>query len=530
MATDRKRKPSSNLGKGSRPRARREPAVITRARRNINWVEKYCRVPEGKDVGKAVVLRPWQRELLTKIYDNPHGTRRAIISFGRKNGKSSLSAFILLLHLCGPEATPNSQLYSAAQSRDQAALVFGLAAKMIRMSVDLNAVVAIRDTAKQLHCVELGTTYRALSADASTAMGLSPVLCLHDELGQVRGGRSAIYDALETATGAQQEPLSIIISTQAPSDSDLLSVLIDDAKAGHDPRVLLSLYTAPAELDPFSDAAIKLANPAYGDFLNAKEVRAMAEDARRMSSRESEFRNLVLNQRCEASSRFIDETTWQTCGDDVEPIEGMPVFGGLDLSSVDDLTALVLIGKVGGKWQVHPTFWVPSEGLHERARHDRVPYDLWVTNGNLLAAPGKSVDYEYVAEHLRTLFDQYQIERIGFDPWRFAELKKWLLHVGFTEEKIVRHFVEFRQGFQSMAPALRKLGNELLNKRIAHGNHPVLAMCARNAVVVRDPANNEKLAKNKSVGRIDGMVALTMALGVADMDDAPPVEHKIFVI
>ena len=204
----------------------------TRAERNIRWLETHCRIPEGRDVGKPVRLREWQKAELRKIYDNPDGTRRAILSFGRKNGKTALAAFILLLHLVGPESRQNSQLYSAAQSREQAAILFSLAAKTVRMSPTLSRPVGyiqIRDSTKQLECSERGTLYRALSADASTAYGLSPVLIVHDELGQVRGPKSELYEALETATGAQEDPLSIVISTQAPNDADLLSVLIDDA-------------------------------------------------------------------------------------------------------------------------------------------------------------------------------------------------------------------------------------------------------------------------------------------------------------
>jgi phage terminase large subunit-like protein len=253
---------------------------LTRGERNCRWIEQFCRIPEGKDVGKPVKLRPWQRRDIKKIYDNPAGTRRGILSFGRKNAKTTEAAFLLLLHTCGPEARINSQLNSAAQSKDQAAVLFKLAAKIVRMSPDLNSVVIIRDTVKELFCPELGTLYKALSAEASTAYGLSPVFIVHDELGQVKGPRSELYDALETAVGAHENPLSIVISTQAPTDGDLLSILIDDAQAGNDPRVVLSLYTADPDLDPFSEKAIRQANPAFGDFLNATEVLAMAEDAR----------------------------------------------------------------------------------------------------------------------------------------------------------------------------------------------------------------------------------------------------------
>jgi phage terminase large subunit-like protein len=496
---------------------------ISRAERNIRWVERYCRIPEGKFVGKPLEVAPYMREDFRVIYDNPAGTRTAIITRGRKNAKTVEAALILLLHLCGPEARPNSQLNSAAQSRDQAAILFSLAAKMVRLNTELSAFVTIRDTAKQLLCPQLGTVYRALSADATTAYGLSPALIVFDELGQVRGPRSELYEALETATAAQEQPLSVIISTQAPTDADLLSVLID--KAAEKPRCVLRMDTAPLDMDPFSEEAIRIANPAFDYFMNKTEILDMAENARLMPSREAEFRNLVLNQRVEARAPFISRSAWQDCGAAPRPIDGVPVYGGLDLSAVSDLTALVLIGKVGGVWQVHPTFWLPAEGLAEKARTDRVPYDMWAKSGALQTAPGKAIDYEFVAAVLAYKFREIgTIRKIGFDRWAFRFLRPWLLKAGFTESDLTTKFEEFGQGFQSMSPALRDLETEILNKRIAHGNHPVLAMCAGNAVVRSDPAGGRKLDKDKSTGRIDGMIALTMAMGVA-----PTFEQEEFV-
>ena len=499
---------------------------MTRGQRNIRWIESFCRVPEGRDVGKPVVLRDWQRAELLRIYDNPNGTRRAILSFGRKNGKTALSAFITLLHVCGPEAQPNSQLYSAAQSREQAAILFALAAKVVRMSPDLASVVTVRDTEKQLACQELGTLYRALSAEASTAYGISPVLIIHDELGQVKGPRSELYEALETATGGQENPLSIIISTQAPTDADLLSVLIEDGLKGADPRVVVSLYTADPALDPFSEDAIRAANPAFGDFQNATETLAMAEDARRMPSREAKFRNLILNQRVDMNAPFISQRVWQSCGGPVvDSFDGLPIFGGLDLSEVSDLTALVLVAPVDGVWHVKPTFWLPGDGLLDKARSDRVPYDVWQRDGFLQAAPGATVDYEYVAAVLYDLCQAQDVRKIAFDRWNFRHLKPWLLRVGFDERELEGDdplFEPMGQGFQSMSPALRDLESAILNGRIAHGGHPVLEMCARNATVQADPAGNRKLSKIKSHGRIDGMVALTMAMSVAARFDAEP--------
>lgn len=472
-------------------------------------------------------LAPFMKEDFRAIYDNPDGTRRAIISRGRKNAKTTECAMILLLHLCGPEVKPNSQLFSAAQSREQAAVLFALAAKMVRMSETVSPFVGIRDSGKQLYCEDMGTLYRALSADASTAFGLSPALTIHDELGQVKGPKSQLYEALETATAAQEDPLTIIISTQAPTDADLLSVLIDDAAKDRDRRTVLRFETADPDLDPFSVEAIRQANPAFDLFMNQDEVLAMAEDARNMPSRQPEYQNLVLNQRVDMNAPFVSQSAWKACGSPVvDDFDGLPVYGGLDLSEVSDLTALVLVAPVSIDkqtiWHTKPTFWLPGANLADKARHDRVPYDVWHKQGFLETTPGKTVDYEFVAEHLRGLFDQLDIRKIAFDAWNWRHLKPWLLKVGFVEEQLEGDYAVFeqmRQGFQTMSPALRDLESVILNQRIVHGNHPVLTMCAANATVQTDPAGNRKLSKIKSHGRIDGLQALAMAMSVAGTNE-----------
>ena len=491
----------------------------------INWIQTRCRVAEGKLIGKPFLLDEWQKREIERIYDNPLGTRRAILSVARKCGKTGLASVLLLVHLIGPKARPNSQLYSTAQSREQAALIFAMAAKIVRMSPELRDSVIIRESTKQLYCPELGTLYRALSAEASTAYGLSPVFVIHDELGQVRGPRSALYDALETATGAQDDPLSVIISTQAAADVDLLSVLIDDAMAGHDPRVICQLYTAPMTADPFDPETIKLANPAFDTFLNSKEVLAMAEDARRMPAREPEFRNLILNQRVEAIARFVSPAEWQACAGPVGDITKCEeVYGGLDLSEASDLTALVLIGKIKGVWHCKCWFWFPGENIYERSRIDHVPYDQWEKEGYLETMPGAALRYDELAKRIDEILKQYKgLRKIGFDRWNFTQFSPWLTHAGWTQTRIEQKWVPFGQGTQSMSPALRELESRIKDRELAHGGNPVLNMCAANAVVVgtkegeTKDSSNRKLSKKKSTGRIDGMVALAMAVGIAPM-------------
>ena len=289
-----------------------------------------------------------------------------------------------------------------------------------------------------------------------------------------------------------------MISTQAPTDGDLLSILIDDALAENDPRVVLSLYTADPALDPFSEEAIKQANPAFGDFLNPDEVRAMAEDARRMPSREAQYRNLVLNQRVEMNSPFVSRSVWQGCGGEASDDWGrVEVWSGLDLSATSDLTAHVPIAWIEDAWETRPTFWLPGEGLREKARTDRVPYDVWHREGHLLTTPGRAVEYEWVARELYEFDRTHNWKKCAFDRWAMKHLRPWLLKAGFTEERLEELFVEFGQGFVSMSPALRDTEAALLEGKVRHGNHPVLAMCAANAVVTTDPAGNRQLNKAK---------------------------------
>jgi phage terminase large subunit-like protein len=473
-----------------------------------------------------VKLRPWQREIIRGIYDSP--TRRGIVSFGRKNAKTTLAGFLLLLHLVGPEARSNSQLYSAAQSRDQAGILFALAAKMVRMSPDLREYVVVRDTAKQLFCPELGTLYRALSADASTAYGLSPIFVVHDELGQVRGPRSELYEALETAAGAQEEPLSIVISTQAPTDADLLSVLIDDAKTGADPRTKLYLYTAIESLDPFSEQAIEAANPAYGDFLNAGEVRDQAESARRMPAREAAYRNLVLNQRVNMTNPLISRSVWEanSAAPDPQAFEDGEVYMGLDLSSRNDLTAIVAVTKALGKWHIEPYFFAPQVGVAERAHKDRAPYDLWSRDGYMTLTPGSSVDYAYVAEWLVGYCESHNVKKIKFDRWRIDVLKAEIARLGAELP-----LEPFGQGFRDMTPAIDVFEAELGNGNVCHGAHPVLTMCVANSVATRDAAGNRKLDKSKATGRIDGAVAMAMAMCAASAaSEVPPPRYQMLFV
>ena len=482
---------------------------MTRAARVIAFIERFCVVPEGAHVGQPLRLEQFQKDFITDVYDNPHGTRRAIKSVARKNGKSAEIAALLLAHLVGPEAKQNSQIVSGAMSRDQAALVFSLACKMVQQSPALSGLVRIVPSGKRLIGLPLNVEYRALAAEGKTAHGLSPVLAILDEIGQVRGPQSDFIDAVTTSQGAHDAPLLIAISTQAASDADLLSQWIDDARRSEDPRIVCRLYAAPEGCDLMDESAWRAANPALGLFRSMDDLREQMTQAQRMPSMENSARNLLLNQRVSTDSPYVSPGVWKACSGPVLPFDG-PVWAGLDLSARLDLTALVIVGQVGDVWQVVPHFWTPEQGLADRARRDRAPYDVWARQGLLHTTPGASVDYSFVAADMAELLADLDVRAIAFDRWRIDLLKKELDAIGCELP-----LESFGQGWKDMAPALDTLEAELLNGRIAHGGHPVLTWCAANAVTVKDPTGARKLDKSRATGRIDGLQALAMAMGVA---------------
>ncbi len=489
----------------------------TRGERVIGFIERYCLAPEGDHVGKPIKLEEFQKRFILDIYDNPYGTHSAYLSIARKNGKTALIAALVLAHLIGPEAVRNSQIVSGAQSKEQAAIVFDLARKMVDMSPVLSRLVTGPPSGKRLVGIARNVTYKALAAEGKTTHGLSPILAILDEIGQIKGPNDPFVTAVTTAQGAYQAPLLIAISTQAPTDADLFSLWLDAQKAAPDPRVVCHVYEAPEDCkldDPKGWAA---ANPALGKFRSLDDVTKQAKKALDLPSFESEFRNLILNQRVEAVSPFVSKATWDANGAEAGDAKGLKMWAGLDLSSVHDLTALVGVDESGG---VHPTFWLPHEGLAEKSRREKVPYDLWEKQGLLRTTPGKAIEYEHVAEYLRGFFDRYNVQALGFDRALMNFLTPWLIKVNFSEAELAK-FIPFGQGTLSMTPALRELEVKLLNAQLRHGKNPILSMCRHNAVVVGD-SGARKFDKAKARGRIDGMTALANAVGVMPAQTAGP--------
>ncbi len=508
---------------------------MTQAEQVIAFIETLL-VPDGAGVGLPMKLRPWQKKFIHSVYGprTPEGLRAvrlAVLSMARKNGKTALLACLCLAHLCGPAAQMNGQLYSLAYDRDQAAILFKLMAAIVRMDAELDARLSITDSRKRILDPVSGSEYQALSAETHGKHGRSSSFLVFDELAQF-GAQRELYDTMMTSRGAQAEPLAFVISTQAASDSALLSELIDRGEKIRtgaippDPTFACTLYSAPMDADPWSEETWKLANPALGDFLNVSVVQELANTARHMPSAEASFRNLILNQRVDAEDGFIPPEVWKANGGepDFSLFEDLPVYAGLDLSAKNDLTALALTCRdSSGVWHVMCRFWTPKEGLRERAERDRVPYDAWARQGFLLTTPGRTIDYGFVAREVQKLAGMMRIAGLKFDRWRIQDFIRELRAIGVDayvdgEEQPFAdglRLIKHGQGFRDMSPAVELLEDVLAEGRMLHGMHPVLTMCASNVRVEKDSSGNRKFCKKRSTGRIDGIVALAMALNGA---------------
>lgn len=508
-----------------------------RGNKLIQFIESL-KVPEGMDTGKDLVLRPFQREVIQGVYnpvdeDGLRTVRKGIFSVAKKNGKTPILAGMALGHLVGPEAKANEQIYSAAFDRDQAAITFRYMSQMIQMDEELSDELVIRESTKEIYCKQNGSLFKALSSEVKGKHGLGPAVLIMDELAQFGADRT-FYDTLNQGQGAHAEPLLWIISTQAAEDLAVLSQEIDYAleveKNKTDPTIRIFFYTTPPESDPFEPENWKLSNPALGDFLNYKDMEGAARTAKNMPSAESNFRNLRLNQRISSTEHFLSPTAWKSCGDDPnnEALKEGKLYAGLDLSGKNDLTALILDALFDGTHNIFSHFWTPKDNIREREDRDRVPYTLWAEQEYINATPGKTINYKFVAQEVYKIHSEYFIDEFRFDRWRIEDFQRELDDIGCdcyikgkedppSDDALC--LVPHGQGYKDMGPAVEAVEDLITEGKIRHGNHPVLTMCASNTVVQKDPAGSRKFAKDKSIGRIDGMVAMAMACNGVELPD-----------
>ena len=497
-----------------------------RAGRVIAWIEGLT-ITSGAHAGRPFLLRQWQRDIIQAVYatDATGGrvVRQALVTMGRKNGKTALAAALALAHLVGPETERRGQVYSAGADRNQAALIFNEMKALILANPRLASRLIIRDFKKELEDVETSSVYQALSSDARKAHGLSPSFYIADELAQWPSRE--LLDNLRTGTGARAEPLGIVISTVSADPFHVMSEMVhygEQVRDGivADPAFSPHIFSAPLDADPWSEATWLLANPALGDFRSIEEMRSEAGQAQRIPAREAVFRQLYLNQPVEADERLIHSADWDPLGEPFDPAElkGARCIGGLDLGSVSDLTGLALYFPDTG----HLLAWgfIPAGQLDAKERTDLAPYREWRQAGLIIATPGRAIDKKWVAAKLRDLAATYDLQAIAYDRWSFQDL------LTICESEGIRlPFVPHGQGFKDMGPSVEEMERLVLDAKLRHGGNPLLRWCLSNVAVITDPAGARKPAKDRSRGRIDPLVAAIMAVGqAARLPPAPKFE------
>lgn len=470
---------------------------------------------KGEWAGKSFIPEPWQHDVIWKVFgsmraDGNRQYRIVYIEVPRKNGKSTLAAGFgcVLLYSDGE---PGAEVYSCAADRDQAAIVFEQAKQMVLAHEEFGPASevyrrSIVYTAKQ-------RTWKVLSADAPTKHGLNAHGIIFDEL-HAQPNRE-LWDVMTTSTGARRQPLIVAITTAGWDRHSICWELHNYACKVRDGIIqddsFLPVIFAADEKDDWTDPAThKKANPSYGITVKADYLVAECERAKMSPAYQNTFRRLHLDQWTEQADRWIDMTLWDANNTvpDLAALKGQPCYAGLDLSTTTDLTALVLVFPRENGFDVIPHFWAPRERIHQRSTRDRVPYEQWHDEGLLVATPGDVVDYAFVRQQVLDIMAQYDLRELAFDPWNATQLATQLSEEGVT-------MVEVRQGFGSLSAPTKELMTLLLAKKIRHGGHPILRWNASNVAVKQDPAGNLKPDKSQSTERIDGIVALIMAISRA---------------
>ncbi|WP_051621782.1 terminase TerL endonuclease subunit [Ruminobacter sp. RM87] len=426
---------------------------------------------------------------------------------------SELAAAVALLLTCG-DGEERAEVYGCAADRQQATIVFDVAADMVRMCPALNKRVKILASQKRIIYTPTNSFYQVLSAEAYSKHGFNIHGVVFDEL-HTQPDRK-LFDVMTKGSGdARMQPLYFLITTAGTDTNSICYETHQKAKdilEGRkiDPTFYPVIYGA-AEDDDWTDPEVwKKANPSLGITVGIDKVQAACDSARQNPGEENAFRQLRLNQWVKQSIRWMPMEKWDGCSFAVNPdeLEGRVCYGGLDLSSTTDITAFVLVfppNDEDDKYYIMPFFWIPEDTMELRVRRDHVPYDVWHKQGFLETTEGNVVHYGYIEKFIENLGTRYNIREIAFDRWGAVQMVQNLEGMGFT-------VVPFGQGFKDMSPPTKELMKLTLEQKLAHGGHPVLRWMMDNIYIRTDPAGNIKADKEKSTEKIDGAIATIMGL------------------
>lgn len=426
---------------------------------------------------------------------------------------SELAAAVALYLLCA-DGEDSAEIYGCASDRQQASIVFNVAADMVRLSPALLKRMRIQSTYKRMVYLPTSSTYQVLSSDAYTKHGFNVHGVIFDELHTQPDRR--LFDVMTKGSGdARRQPLFFYITT---AGSDINSICYEVHKKARaildgkivDPTFYPVIYGADVNDDWTDPKVWAKANPSLGHTITIDKVREACESAKQNPAEENTFRQLRLNQWVKQAIRWMPMEKWDNCKVNIEwkELEGRACYAGLDLSSTNDLTSLVLVFPPmyeNEPYKVLPFFWIPDDSLERRVIKDHVPYDNWKREGHLFTTEGNVIHYEAIENFIGELSNKYNIREIAYDRWGATQVSQNLEKAGFV-------VVPFGQGFASMSPPCKELFTFVQQKKIVHDGNPVLRWNFDNVTIRTDPAGNIKPDKEKSTERIDGVVATIMAL------------------
>jgi phage terminase large subunit-like protein len=479
----------------------------------VRFFEENLTHAKGELGGKPFLLEEWQKAYVRKLFgtlrrDKTRQYRTSLLAIPRKNGKSSLCAGIALKLMFDGE--PGAEIYSCAADRDQARLVFEMAKVCVENSPKLRG--RLRVFRNSIVREDTHTTYKALSAEAFTKHGLNAHGVIFDEL-HAQPNRELV-DVMATSMGARRQPLLVYITTAGYDRRSVCWEIWKYAEAVaagsiKDDSFLPAIYAAPIKADWKDEKVWARANPNLGVSVKLDFLRTECQRAVELPAYENTFRQLYLNQWTEQDVRWLRNDQWAS-GNSACPVSlaGRECWAGLDLATTYDTTALVLVFPLDeGRYWVQPHFWIPEENMRDRVRRDKVPYDVWAKQGHLTLTPGNVTDFDQVRSDINEIAKRYAIKQIAIDRWNATQLANQLQGDGLS-------VVGFGQGYGSISPAAKQLESAVVSGKLLHGGHPVLAWQAGNVAIQRDHNGNIKPSKAKSTERIDGIVALVMALGI----------------
>lgn len=487
--------------------------------RVITFVEQ-CRHHKGEWAGKRIQLQEWQRELVRILFgwlreDGTRRFRRAYLEIARKNGKSTLAA-ALGLYLLLADREPGAEIYSAATKKDQAKIVHGDAEKMVKASPFLRRY--LNTFKNNISCPRLGSKFEPLGSDSETLDGLNPHAAILDELHAHRD--RGVFDILDTAFGSRRQPLMLMITTAGMYNPESIGFeqhkLACDVLEGtiEDDELFAFVAAAEEKDDPFEPATWRKANPGLGTTPKLEYLASQARKARNSPRFLNTFKRLHLNMWTQQLDSWLDMEDWNACRwipSTSARLNGAPCFGGLDLADTRDLAAFVWIcpdadmTHPAAKIDVYARFYCPQAAVEARSREAKVSYASWIADNWITATPGNVIDHDFILEDIKEIGREFNIREIAFDRWGASRISIALDQAGFS-------VAATGQGFASLSAPSKALETFVARRQLAHGGNPVLRWNANNAAVEEDAAGNIKPSKRRSADKIDGIVALVMAL------------------